>query len=38
MVASFISRHLCRLYLYQAYEGLAIVRKSNSEKYRHNPN
>jgi hypothetical protein len=38
MVASFISSNLCRLYLYQAYEGLAIVRESNSEKYRHNSN
>jgi len=32
MVASFISRNLCRLYLYRTHEGLAVLRESDGEE------
>ena len=38
MVASLISRNLCRRYLYQTHVGLAVVRESDGEKCRHNLN
>ena len=38
MVASFISRNLCRPYLYQTHVGLAVVRESADGKCRHNLN